>query len=104
MTDVPHATLNQHESVGLPEGKKGKVREMGRTNCCLASGKDPSYYVCTEPTFLRLPPQHTSYIAACEGRMWHASTHLAELKSPLKGALGKLSWEAGPPLHALKTI
>lgn len=66
MTDVPHATLNQHESVGLPEGKKGQVRETGRTNFCLASGKDPSYYVCTEPTFLGLPPQHTSYIAACE--------------------------------------
>lgn len=104
MIDVPHATLNQHESAGLPEGQKGPVREMGRTNHCLARGKDPSHYIRTEPTFLGSPPQYTSYIAACEGRMRHASTHLAQLKSPSKGALGKLSWEAGPPLHALKAI
>lgn len=66
---------------------------MGRTNYYLTSGKDTSYYVCTEPTFSGLPPQYTSSIAAHKGRMKQESTHLPELKVFIESPLEEVELE-----------
>lgn len=79
---------------------------MGRINYYLVNVKDPSYNVCT---FSGLPSWCTSYIAAHKGRMQQKSTHLAELKFPLKGALKEAELEfkvssACPKSHLIASV
>lgn len=70
--------------------RKEKVREMGRITFYVASSKDSSYYVCTQPILSWLPLQHTTTLLAVhKGRMWQKSTCPVELKTPLKRTLEK---------------